>query len=100
MSNIPQISLPTINLNGSPGDRLGEEYYLVARTVESAMRKMQEFVSPHPRDYISDAAYQDANKEHVTRMKALANVFNELAAISESCYLQHEERVSSRARRI
>lgn len=78
------MQLPQINLNGTGGVQLMEQYLLARKAVQDAIEAVAE-AAPHGRDYqtLPPGSAHKAMEEHVDRMNRLRSVHNELEAIAE-----------------
>lgn len=76
------LKVPTIHLNGSPADRLRDEYEQAMAAVGKAIDAVN-MSAPNARDYYvqGDGAYQAARAEHDERVKRLRAVWDELYAV-------------------
>ena len=76
--------VPTIHLNGSPGERLLDEVREAGNAIDRAIHALAD-AAPNARDYYPQGAdaYQAADAEHRSRLHRLVSVRDELAALSE-----------------
>jgi hypothetical protein len=79
------MQFPKLNINGSHGPTLLNEYLEAASTVSSAIRALQR-IDVHGRDYqtLDAQAYSRAHLEHVARLSKLESVMNELNLIADN----------------
>ena len=92
LANAP--TMPTVNLNGTPGSRLVdqlEEAVNALRTAESALENTE----PNGRDYPS-GTFSHAQSEYRKRLQALQSVRGELETIWESVQGQIDEQAAGR----
>ena len=85
---------PALNINGTNGAALLDQYALAAEVVRDAIAAVRR-IECHGRDYQtidSDAPYV-AYREHVSRIASLEAVEAELTAIALSVYDQIGERL-------
>lgn len=80
------MTTPTIHLNGTGRASLSEGYREAGIAVNAAIDAMSE-AAPNARDYYvqGPAAIQAAQAEHVSRVKRLIAVRDELLALYEHC---------------
>jgi len=77
------MQLPTIHINGTPGQRLRDQYHIAALAAEEAVKAIQ-VVEFHARDYYvqGDGAFDQAQREHRERIKALVAVRDDFLVIA------------------
>lgn len=76
---------PTVHLNGTPRDRLVEQYSDAANALREALSRMGE-ACPNARDYYTQGpdAFQEAVKEHGARVERVAVTLREIEQILET----------------
>ncbi len=76
------MKIPTIHNNGTPRLTLLGDYQRAYETIHDAMEALQA-TAPNGRDYYpqGEAAIEEAQHEHATRMEALTRVYAELMEI-------------------
>lgn len=76
---------PSIHLNGTPRERLVEQYAEASGAVRVAVRTL-EAASPNARDYYvqGDGAFAEAVAGHRSMLERLASVRQELEAVLDS----------------
>lgn len=91
---------PTIHLNGTPPDRLLEQFTDAYRAVGDAMRALDE-AAPNGRDYYPQGldAAQESTSEHRRRAEKLRSVHAELEELVTSVQDQIDVIEEQRARR-
>ena len=84
---------PRINLNGTDGGVLADEYMAGITAVDAAIKAVQA-ITVHGRDYhvISSTATPDAIAEHWARLRLLEQVREELMAIAVNIAEQNDAR--------
>lgn len=90
---------PQINLNGTDGGDLADEYMRAINAVTDAIQTVQA-VTVHGRDYqtLGPEAYPAAHLEHVSRLARLLTVRDELTAIALNIAEQNDARFTRKAR--
>jgi len=77
------MTLPTIHLNGTPGERLLDQVTDAGSAVYKAIEALSQ-ASPNARDYYPQGpgAFAAADDEHTARCVKLREVFDELQALA------------------
>jgi hypothetical protein len=93
-----QITVPTLNLNGTSGEELCKEYRAAYDAVNTAYKTLAK-VTVHGRDFqtVDQSLYQAARKEQKTRLLALSRLKDELLAMYKGVSAQLRERARSRS---
>ncbi len=92
--------IPTVHLNGTPGERLRDQYMDAVEAVRKAVDAVCD-AGPNARDYYVQGpdAGLAAQREHEARIKALKTVRDELASIAEGIQDQLDARDAARRSR-
>lgn len=82
VNGLPEVSFPTVHLNGTSRAELEDQIREAHGAVSNAIEKLQD-AAPNARDYYVNGpdAYPKARREHEARMHKLADVAHELLAI-------------------
>ena len=95
------MQLPQLNINGTDGEALMNEYREAARALGKAIEAL-EAVTVHGRDYQTlanaSSAASDAYREHRERLAKLRTVHGELQALYSDVYAQWDERQAAERR--
>jgi purine-nucleoside phosphorylase len=77
------MQFPQINLNGTSGTELVEQYIAAAAMVRAALETVRK-MEVHGRDYqtLEAGAFQVAQREHIDRQRKLSSVAAELEALA------------------
>ena len=93
--------IPTVYINGTPGERLFEDVMKAYEAVRQAQEAMRD-VTPNGRDYVTQGpeATTKARDQHSARQRKLAEVFEDLAAIALGIRDQIDEQNAARELRM
>lgn len=89
------MQFPRIHMNGTPAERLLEQYSEAIFALNDAIGALRK-IDVNGRDYypMGDAAITTATKEHRARYEALMTVWKELTAIAENIDSQTSQRAA------
>lgn len=80
------MTVPTIHLNGTSGERLADAYASAAAAIEVALEALRE-TAPNGRDYYPQGpdAMESAIREYQARDRALRAMMDDLASLAVHC---------------